>query len=215
MSTKATQKRTQKVKRTKVSKGTGSRTRPKTKPAKDKMAIIKSVSDNTLKLKRSEFFASVSVTGGTVKKGHIAFNIANYPAWLKRMTTLYEMISFEKIRFRIISNYATVSSGNYYVGFNSSVSDSINDSTLTSTEIIAQRNSRSANIYSNITVDIPRTTFALPYKRYLCSPTSTDAAALEKTWFFDFLYYFDTASSGNFTIMIDYTCSLYTPAIRD
>jgi hypothetical protein len=130
------------------------------------------------------------------------------------MTTLYEMISFEKISIRIISNYATTQSGSYFVGFNSSYSDTINDSTLTSAEIIQQRNAKTANIYTNSTIYIPRTTFQLPYKRYLCDPTTTDADALEKTWFFDFMYYFDTSASGNFTVMIDYEATLYTPAIR-
>lgn len=170
--------------------------------------------DNSLRIKRSELLMTVPVTANTVKKGHLAFNINNYPPWLKKMTTLYEMISFEKISIRIISNYATTQSGSYFVGFNSSYSDTINDSTLTSAEIIQQRNAKTANIYTNSTIYIPRTTFQLPYKRYLCDPTTTDADALEKTWFFDFMYYFDTSASGNFTVMIDYEATLYTPAIR-
>lgn len=189
-------------------------TKQRSMQTKVKRDLVSFNPGNVMKVKRTELFTSIPVTGGTVKKGHLAFNITNYPPWLKRLTTLYEMISFEKVKLHIISNYSTTTSGSYYVGFNSSISDTINDSSLTNSEIMQQKNLHTANIYTNTHILIPRTTFQLPYKRYLCDPTSTDADALAKTWFFDFLYYFDTATSGNFTIMLEYEATLYTPAIR-
>lgn len=207
MSGKRTQKRTS-------TKAKAKGTKTKVMIPKVKRTMTSYNPGNVMKVKRTELFATLPVVGGTVKKGHIAFNINNYPPWLKRLTTLYEMISFERIKLHIISNYATTTTGSYFIGFNSSYSDTINDSTLTSAEIMQQKNAKTTNVYTNSHILIPRTTFQLPYKRYLCDPSSTDSDALEKTWFFDMLYYIDTSTSGNFTIMIEYEATLYTPAIR-
>lgn len=171
----------------------------------------RNIASEILKVRRREPFVTLNPEQDVTLSGHVAFDIAHYPAWLKQLCFMYEQIRFERVVFHIIPHYGTMAAGSYYISYNSSILDS--PEVLTPERMRQQRNAVTSTIYSNTKMIIPTETFNKPFKKPLCLPTA-DAAKVKDTWYFDLQYYFQTNTSGTVDIEVEYVATLFTPTIR-